>query len=283
MQVSQELNHQGNDKVARYNWRISDERGKYMDIQKDILLINHDDYQREASGHKVLEIARDWSWVACNTILVARRDGRYYVIDGQYRTLAARRRSDIKTLPCIVFDVFDVKQEADGFLKANTNRKPISSRDRFRALVTTENENAVFIEDLLQSSGRKADSGPNSARCLTALLAAAENNRDALMRVWPIVDKICDGRSVHTHILKSLIWIEGRMADGMSLADRKWKERLLSAGYDDLIDATRKAEGFVGNGGERVWGEGILQRLNKGLQKKLKVRTKGKISLEADE
>jgi hypothetical protein len=171
----------------------------------------------------------------------------------------------------MVFQVTEVREEAEGFLKTNTNRKPITSRDRFRALITTGSENAMFVDNLISGSGRGLDAGIAAAQCLTALLRAAENNREALVIVWPIADKLCQGRSVHTNILRGLIWLETHMPEGQSLSERKWRDRLLSAGFDDLLEATRKAEGFRGCGGERVWAEGILQRLNKGLQKKLSI------------
>lgn len=266
----QEQTHVGVDKVERYNWTVSDKPGTFQLISKDRLEINREDYQREPKETKVLEIARNWSWVACGCILVANRGGQYFIIDGQYRTMAARKRSDIKVLPCLIFQVTEVKEEAEGFLRSNTNRKPITSRDRFRALVTTGDENAIFIDALLRDSNRGADAGIAAAQCLTALLKAAEKDRVALISIWPIADKLCGGRSVHTNILRALIWMEARMAaSGQSLTERKWKDRLLTAGFDDLLDATRKAEGFRGRGGEKTWAEGILQRINKGLQQKL--------------
>lgn len=96
-----ELTPLGLDKVQRYGWTMQDKQGEQRQINKNLLLVN-DDYQRTASASKILEIASEWSWIGCGVIIVAKRDGSYWVIDGQHRVLAAKRRSDIKEMPCLV-------------------------------------------------------------------------------------------------------------------------------------------------------------------------------------
>lgn len=264
-----ERDAKGVDKIQKYKWVVVDAPGRFVAIPKEKLLINHEDYQRLAADAKVLEIASEWSWAACGAIIVGHRDGRYWVLDGQYRLLAALRRSDITAMPCMVFEMKDVREEAIAFLRANTNRKPITSRDRFKALISTEDDVALFVQELLEASSRTTDDRGGGARCLTALMSAARLYRAELVRIWPVIDKLCAGHPVHVHLLKAMIYVERHMPEGMSLADKKWRQRVLDAGFDEMLEFTRKAANLRDGGGDKVWAEGIVIRLNKGLQNKL--------------
>ena len=90
---NQEVHSVGNkDKIERYDWKLLDQPGELRMLNKKVLRVD-EQYQREATEPKVKEIARAWSWLACGALLVAERDGVYFVFDGQHRALAALRRS----------------------------------------------------------------------------------------------------------------------------------------------------------------------------------------------
>jgi hypothetical protein len=94
--------HQGTDKVARYGWTVTDEPGVLRMLHKDHLLVPAE-YQRDANEDKVRKIASEWSWLSFGAVIVGHRGGKYYTIDGQHRVLAAKRRSDVGEVPCVVF------------------------------------------------------------------------------------------------------------------------------------------------------------------------------------
>jgi hypothetical protein len=268
--------NRGVDKVRRYGWTVSDKPGVFKMIAKTALRLDHEAYQREQREAKSVRMAGEWSWVACGALTVAARKSgvtvEFYVIDGGHRLLAALKRSDIAALPCMVFEVGDVRGEAHGFLQANTERKPITSRDRFRALVTTGDECAAFVRDLLDNANRSEVGEGNSARCFTALLKLAAAKREELTRLWPIIDHLCRGQAIHNHLLRAMVYVESHMPEGESLTDARWRNRLISVGVDALVESMNKAAAFRAKSGERVWGEGIVQRLNHGLQNKLVLR-----------
>lgn len=260
----------GMSKVARYAWGLKDEPGQLMLLSKHELYVD-ESYQRSANDAKILALARDWSWVACGALIVARRDGRLFVVDGQHRLLAARRRDDIKEMPCIVFATNDIHAEAKGFLQANTLRKPITSLDKFRALIITGDENAKLVDELIRSAGRYPSTAASatSVRCLSSMLAAAKNSREDLVRIWPLITKVVDGAPLHERILMALLFLEGRMPQGESLTDRKWASRLIEIGAERLMDAINKAAAYYAAGGARVWAAGVLDALNRGLRHRL--------------
>jgi hypothetical protein len=125
-----------------------------LNIHKHDLNIDHT-YQREnVIISKVQQIQASWSWIGCGTILVAlRHDGSYWVMDGQHRVLAARNRSDIDELPCLVFAVESKTDEAAGFLVANTQRKPVTAIAKYKAMVLTNDPTAMAVDEVLRRLG----------------------------------------------------------------------------------------------------------------------------------
>src|SRR3546814_134476 len=80
--------------------------------QIDQLLVD-DSYQRSieggASQRLIVKIAENWDWRLCLPLIVSRRQGALYVIDGQHRYEAAKLRGDIRDLPIVLF-AFDDPQ-----------------------------------------------------------------------------------------------------------------------------------------------------------------------------
>jgi len=73
-------------KVDRYGWTIKDQPGFMKEINKSLLNVDMQ-YQRHANKSKVLTISSEWSWIACGVVVVAFRDGKYWVMDGQHRVI----------------------------------------------------------------------------------------------------------------------------------------------------------------------------------------------------
>ncbi len=237
-------------------------RGKFMWINKHKLQIDHVNYQRVNIVHsKVVTIAKNWSWIAAASIVVANRHGTFFIIDGQYRTLAAKLRTEIEQMPCMVWDMEDIRAEAEAFLAINTNRRFLEAANRFRGELAAQDENALFVAKLL--AGRSLDKAhPDSVQCITAIKRAAAVHRDELVRVWPIIEHLCKGRAIGVVLVHALVWMECHMPRGTSLTDRKWCERLIDIGHDELIKAAREAQAYHGKFGGKVYSDGILKRIN---------------------
>ena len=251
-------------KIDRYSWKVSDSPGVLMEIGKGQLFVDETYQRTDKSEPKIKAIASNWSWVACGTISVADRTGTFYVIDGQHRVLAARRRADIEQLPCIVFETTSAVVEAKGFLQSNTQRKPITGVDRFRALVVTNDPSALLVKRLCDQVGRevKTSPTPNAVRCVTVMLRQASSDPTTLERLWPILHALMEGRSMSERLVDALCYIEPRMPDGESLLDRKWRERLMRVGANAMLEGSSKAAAFYARGGSKVWATGVVQALN---------------------
>lgn len=272
MQPNLEVNRAvgGVDKIKFYNWKVSGSPGALKMLSKHDLLIN-DEYQRTANNAKILSLAKDWSWVGCGAIVVACRSGVYWVIDGQHRVLAALRRSDIFEMPCLVFDVASVTEEARGFLDLNTKRKPVSTLAKHKALVTAGDEIALFVQHELDRLGLRPavdTKTPGTIQCFGWCMKRAASDKDAFTKVLEITTEIsnADAVPVRERLLDGLTYIHHNVENG--LFDSRLAQRIRAKGAVCLFHAANKASAFYGKGGEKVWADGILQEINKGLSKR---------------
>jgi hypothetical protein len=116
-----------------------------------------DSYQRSieggASQKLIVKIAENWDWRLCLPLLVSRRNGELYVIDGQHRLEAARIRGDIAHMPVVVFDFDDPKAEAELFIAANRARRPMQALDDFHAAVVAGDAKVARIANAVTAAG----------------------------------------------------------------------------------------------------------------------------------
>ena len=116
-----------------------------------------DSYQRSIEGgasKKLIEkIAINWDWRLCLPLLVSRRQGELFVIDGQHRLEAARLRGDIQHVPVVVFDFDDPKAEAELFVQANRSRRAIGQLDDFHAAVASGDRKALAVHEVVTGAG----------------------------------------------------------------------------------------------------------------------------------
>lgn len=256
----------GRSKVDRYQWKILDNPGELRWIAKELLKID-ESYQRAESEDKVLALAAAWSWIACGALIVAIRDGAYYVIDGNHRTQAARKRADIRTLPCLMFPTVDAKTEAQGFLLANTNRRGMMSTEKFKALLVTEDEVAVRVAAMVESSGYRIGKTHGKERFTTASVAALQQlyrlDPANLETAWGLAVAIANGEPITKKLVVTLAYVEGRIQPE-SLTSRVWRDKLMRVGQAGIVRAADQAIIFRGHSGAAVWAEGLVNLINKG-------------------
>lgn len=120
-------------------------------------LLIDDSYQRSieggASQKLIVKIAENWDWRLCLPLIVSRRDGRLFVIDGQHRKEGAELRGDITHLPVVVFDFDDPRAEAELFVAANRSRRAMSKLDDFHAAIVAGDPKAVAVNEVVIAAG----------------------------------------------------------------------------------------------------------------------------------
>jgi len=265
-------------KIERYAWKIVDERGVTIDLEVKDLMVDLS-YQRPSDSkqaeRKILLIASEWSWFACGALRVGEYRGKYHVVDGKHRVLGARRRGDIETLPCVVFQVSGIPQEADAFIRSNTMRRGMTSVDKHRAKVVRGDEESKLIERLIEDAGRKPSTNSSSltVRCIGMMERWIAADRDLFIRIWPIIVRICEGYPMHERIVGGICYIENQMHNhsGESLSNPRWSQRLKKIGYKDLLEACGRAAAYHARGGDKVFADGIVKAINHSLQESRKL------------
>ena len=254
--------------ISRYAAVRSDLPGEFMMIHKSILEIDKS-YQRDANDPKVANIAKEWSWIGCGVLTVALTNGQYRVMDGQHRLEAARLRDDIQDLPCLVFPVEDISEEASGFLVANTARRAVSAIDKHRASVIAGDPLAVFIQEQLDASGyklSKTDKNPKQMNCIHSCRSLASKDKDAFKKCFELATKLSDdaGIPLRERLLEGLFYINKNVEGG--LGDERLLKRIKHVGAEKLLMGATRASAYYACGGEKVWATGMLDVINHGLR-----------------
>lgn len=170
---------------------------KVEDLQVDLT------YQRSAeasdSQRIIKAIALDWDWRLCAPLTVSRRTEPrgFYVIDGQHRLEAARRRGDIDYLPCIISTFDTLAEEAGCFVAVNTRRKQVSTLDTFRAALAAEDEKAVLIHAVITGAGLVLAKHTNTASWKPREYSAVQGIRGAIFRHGEAVARAAIGDVAH--------------------------------------------------------------------------------------
>lgn len=263
-----EKTHTGISKVKRYGWKIEDEPGQLMYLDKLTLRI-HQSYQRDAILSKILEFSSEWSWVGAGVITVGYRDGTYWVIDGQHRVEAAKRRDDIRALPCIVFNTQDIKQEARAFLIKNGRRKPVTALGKYKAMIVSGDKTAGFVSGVFEEIGikvKKTPTKPGEIKSISWAIKKAKDDPEHFITVINMANKLSNDIPISIRLLEGLWYINKNTEEG--LKNKRLIDRIEKIGARKLIEAAAKAGSYFGKGGEKTYAIGMMDEINKGLRNK---------------
>jgi hypothetical protein len=119
---------------------------------KDLRLGN---YQRKVDMAKVKKMADEFDETLIGTITVSKRDGFYFVIDGQHRVMLAKTKN-LDGLMALVYEGLAYEEEAKYFNRlnnANGEQKRLRKTDIFKASVEAKDTMAVDIKNIVESLG----------------------------------------------------------------------------------------------------------------------------------
>jgi uncharacterized protein YijF (DUF1287 family) len=271
-----ETTPKGVDKVSRYKWTSVDRPGEFKMLDKQRIQIDAS-YQRTANDRKIKELTSKWSWIACGSITVAKRNGEYWAIDGQHRVLAAMRRSDITAMPCMIFDTEEVSEEAQGFLNANKNRKPVSAIAAHRAQVVAGDMLAIRLQALLDHLGLVIQDSPHAPfgiRCIAQARRQAAEDFDRFRDVLTLCVDLAKADSiVITERLIDGLGYLNKNVEGGFRDNARLRKRIHEIGGRRLLEGAARAAAYFSKGGAKVFAAGMLDVLNKGLQRRFETVT----------
>jgi hypothetical protein len=238
-------------------------------------------YQRKPNDKLIGRIAANWSWVSCGCLHVAQRSikDRFFIFDGQHRFEAARMLDFVKELPCIIFELEDVRDEALGFLAVNTERRIPNMADQFKALIMSGDQAAMILRDAGLRINRTigAPSGKDHISCVSDCIRQIRYNDGSFVRMFPVLSELCEGEAMTGRLVRGMSYLERYMPKGQSLADERWRRRIVRVGYLEISKSIRETSAFEGQGNDKVCAEGILRAINKNLREKLVMQEKANI------
>lgn len=189
-------------------------------------------------------------------------------IDAQHRLLGALKRADVDEVPCMIFESSGAADEAGVFLRVNGSRTGVQFVAKMKAMLVQKDPTALHVQRLVSEAGRtmSSASGPTTVACLSTIVRLHIKSPDVLASIWPIVIDLCRGVAIVDRIVDGLAYVEARLPEGTSLADKKWRDRILRIGPENLARSINAASSFYTAGGPRIWANGILEALNKGIR-----------------
>lgn len=256
------------DKIKRFNWeKIQDKPGTFEWIEKDELYVDQSYQRTRRHENRINKIASSWRWAKCGAILVAIRDDKWWVIDGGTRVSAALKRSDIKKLPCLVFDLGDdVSLEADTFVGVNDGKSAVPSYDRFKALIVAGDKCATKLNELFKSTGHKPSltGGVKSIQCLMTIWNLFKKDEELITRIWPLLADTCLDCQMTNQVVRSIFWTEHSFkGNGNSLLNNPYRTFLINQTGLVITKEVRKEVSLVGMSGSRVEANALIKFINK--------------------
>lgn len=259
------------DKASKFRWAKESQKPELRWIRKELLNLD-DNYQREArSNAAVMRIARDWDWMLFEALgVVEREDGTFWVYSGGHRLRASFYRRDIPELPCAVFKVNNLTDEARAFVAGAMMRCSISSFDSFRASVVASEPDAIATNEVLDRLGlraKKTCSGPNDIKCIHTIRKCVSEDVVTAESVLALLKSLSgedhvDGR-VYAGLFRLVRHFNGRNFLGENA------DKLSQISQREMQIAVRQMIAETGKGGEFTAAKAILGLVNKGKKKKI--------------
>lgn len=268
-------------KRALSDWSQGGLPGKFRMVPKADLNIDGR-YQRErVSDSKVKQIARKWDWVLLGVILVVERvDGSLWVFDGGHRTRASFYRDDVHLLPCMIYKVADLSDEAKAFLGKNLMTTNVSSVDKFKASVVAEDEVAIATKEILQNCGvevKNYSSGSGQLRCVNTMQKMVGKDVVLARRCFEFMMERADGTVVRSHALRALFTLCDHFASDFDVLEQHGA-KLARHSQDEFEVRIRQMRAECGKGGEKIDALALLSIINKGRRAKLSWNDAGDVS-----
>lgn len=260
-------------KRKKFNWAEPCDEGTFMVVPKEQLNIDEESYQREqVSKQKVLAIARAWDWKLFGAIsVVMRPDGSLWVYDGGHRTRAAFFRDDIKELPCMVFEISDISEEAKAFVGSNTMKSNVSSYHVYKGSLVAGEPTAIAVDALLSKYGYRVvqyASNPYDFRSIHTLTNYIKQDPELTEKVFSLLAEVsCGDEIISGTAITALYGMAKRVDEDVFTG--AWRKRIKAQSITGIDYAIKREKHIMGKGGERVAAKALLDLVNKGLRRRL--------------
>lgn len=171
----------------------------------------------------------------------------------------------------MVFDFDEITDEAKAFLRLNTLRRPLTSIERHKAEALSGDAVSVVVERVLKENGLRIAKTANHAgqiKCIAYCKRLASGDQELFKRVIKVAAELSLAQQspVKEALIKGLGFLDQRIEGG--IYSPRLMKRLQQVGVHDLLLGAQRFIHAMANYGEKTIATGMLEAINKGLQKK---------------
>lgn len=132
-------------------------------------------YQRQPQS-KISKIASSWDDDKCGFITVSYRksDGKFAIVDGQNRYLAAQQIGK-RSLPCHIMMNLNLEDEALEFANQDENKVKVNTTDKFIAQIVAKEPETLAIQEICNKYGVKIVVSTSNVRNGMQAVSTARN------------------------------------------------------------------------------------------------------------
>ena len=141
-------------------------------------------YQRDLDTTRVRKLVDRWNDQLCGAVILSKRAGLLWVVDGQHR-LAAMRELGVEKVDAIILTDLAQTKEAELFVDFNNARKTLNAWDGFKAEITAQNPAALDVVRIVNSTGFTLvqQPGPGNIQALQSIRRVYKLGGEDLLRL----------------------------------------------------------------------------------------------------
>ena len=200
-------------------------------------LVSNQEYQRTLSMNHVKKAVEEFDLNQINPIKVSRRNGVYYVFNGQHTAEIVAMASGSRDTPvwCMIYDDLEYVEEADIFANQMKNVKALQPCEIFKANCEAGNDKALIIKGLVESYDLKINSAatPGTIAAVSTLEKIYDRyGYNVLNRVLIIITWEGENKSYASNILNGVTRLVVAYED--KLKDEVFKDKLGAMSIKEL-------------------------------------------------
>lgn len=222
--------------------------------------------QRRFSQQHADSIAADFDLEKLGFPVVSKRDGHYWIVDGQHRVGAAKifGFADADTIQCEVYEGLTEEQEAEYFLGRDF-RRAVYPFDKFRIAVTAERPAETEITRIVLSNGLHISRESDGIGAVSTLKKVYDRNGPVVLgRVLRVIRDAYGVAGFDRSVIEGMALVCERYADQFSDEDAVKKLGALHGGVNGLLGAAEKLKMQTGNSKASCVAGAIVEVLNRG-------------------
>lgn len=240
-------------------------------------MITTDDYQRAIRASRVKKIVNEFQEIQAEAPKVSWRDNKYFIFDGQHTTRAriVMNGGEDLDVECDVYLGLTKEEEADLFVKLNSNKKSVTFNEKMKGNYIAGNQEAIDIIDIIRSkdvdiSFDSTVTKPNTIIALNKATQIYENGgKEALEWVLDVAHGAWeeDKYGMHTSILGGLYIVYTVYGSEKKFS----KEDFINVMRTESPSIIMREGRELSIGGDKRFAKRMVERYNKKTSRKLRI------------